>query len=187
MTAAMGDWLPFIVDAIGGGAAFICLFEGARRLATRPPPPGSRRGSLTMALLGAAYCVLYGAWHLHQHRETRDYADALYRHPYQAELPERWGLHLPPDRREAGSAALARAAYIESGTLRTYFDTWGKRRPYAPTQADTRRRDQVVAHQTRLQESMRASLATGLLWLIWGALALGFGIGLARQKPPLTS
>ena len=187
MMAGVADWLSFIVDAIGGGAAFICLFEGARRLAMRGQAAGARRSGAIMASLGAAYCVLYGAWHLFQHGETRAYADALYSQPYRAELPDRWGLHLPPDRREAGSAALARAAFVESGTLRSYFDTWGKRRPYAPTQADIRRRDHVVANQARLEASMRASLATGLLWLIWGGLALLFGLGLGRRDFPTSS
>lgn len=187
MMGLMDDWFSFVVDAVGGGAALICLFEGARRLAMRAPPPGSRRSSLLMASLGAAYCLLYGAWHLYQHGETRAYAEALYRQPYQAELAENWGLHLPPDRRAAASAALARAAFVESGALRSYFDTWGKRRPYAPSQADLRRRDHVVANRTRLDESMRASRATGLLWLIWGALALGFGIGLGRHHSPISS
>ena len=60
------------------------------------------------------------------------------------------------------------------------------RKRFAPTQTDIRRRDHVVATQTRLEESMRASLSTGLLWLIWGALAVLFGFGLARQKPAST-
>jgi hypothetical protein len=180
--AGMGDWLSFLVDAIGGGAAFICLFEGTRRLAMRLPPPGSRRGSVLMVALGAAYCVLYGGYHLNQSRELRDYSQALYQNPYRAELPPRWGDHLPPDRRAAASMQIARAAFIETGSLRSYIDTFGARRPFAPAQADIRRRDFVVATQTRLEESARASLANGMLWLIWGALAVLFGFGLARQK-----
>ena len=178
----MSDWLAFAIDAIGGGAAFICLFEGTRRLALRLPPPGTRRGAALMVALGVAYCLLYGGYHLNQSREMHDYAKAMYQHPYRSELPPKWGDHLPPERREAGSIALARAAFVESGALRNYIDGGGTRRPYLPTQADVRRRDFVVATKTRLEETTRTSLATGLLWLIWGALAVMFGFGLARQK-----
>lgn len=174
----MNDWIAFAVDAIGGGAAFICLFEGTRRLVG-----GLRtQGAVAMVVLGAGYCLSYGGYFLWKERVTREYADALYRQVYSNELPANWGDNLPAARRESGSLALARDAYIGSGTLRTYFDAAGARKPFSPTQADMRRRDRVVATQTRLEEGMRESLASGVLWLVWAAIAVVFGFGLSREK-----
>jgi hypothetical protein len=174
----MDDWLSFAVDAVGGACAFICLFEGTRRLVQS----GASRNTLLMGVFGAAYCLLYGGYYLLNHRELREYSEALYRQVYRVELPPDWGSHLTAPRREAASQSLARSAFIESGTLRTYFDAKGARKAYSPTQADVKRRDTVVAQQTRLAESMRASLATGVLWLTWAVIAVLFGLGMAREK-----
>lgn len=174
----MDDWLSFVVDAVGGASAFICLFEGTRRLAQS----GMRRGSLLMAVLGLAYCLLYGSYFIYNHRELREYSEALYRQVYHVELPADWGSHLTSARREIASHNVARQAYIESGSLRTYFDAKGARRPFAPTQADVKRRDTVVAQQTRLGEAMRVSLSTGVLWFTWAVIAILFGLGVSREK-----
>jgi hypothetical protein len=176
----MTDWLSFAVDAVGGACAFICLFEGTRRLALS----GMKRGAVLMTALGAAYCVLYGGYFILNHYELREYSEALYRQAYRVELPSDWGNHLTPPRREAASQALARSAYVESGTLRTYFDAKGGRKPYAPTQADVKRRDSVVASKALLGEAMRQSLSTGVLWLTWGVIAVLFGFGVSREKSP---
>lgn len=175
----MNDWLSFAVDAIGGGCAFICLFEGTRRIAAH----GAGRNAVVMVSLGALYCLLYGGYFLWKHQELRDYAETLYGQAYKVELPADWGKELPGPRREAGSLSIARAAFVESGTLRTYFDAAGARKPFAPIQADIKRRDAVVAAQTRIAESMRESFASGLLWLVWGVIAVLFGYGLSRDKP----
>ena len=176
----MDDWLSFAVDAVCGASAFICLFEGTRRLAQS----GMRRGSLLMAGLGLAYCLLYGGYQFYKHRELREYSEALYRQVYHVELPADWGSHLAPQRREVSSQAIARQAYADSGSLRTYFDAKGARRPFAPTQADIKRRDTVVAQQTRVAAEMRASLSTGVLWLTWAVIAILFGLGMSREKTP---
>ena len=177
----MGDSLGFAVDAVGGGAAFILLFEGVRRLAAGT---GSRRMSILMTALGAGYCFLYGGYFLWKERETRQYMEALYRTAApKGELSASWGDHLAPARREASSLSLARETYLQSGTLRGYFDASGARKPFAPTQSDVRRRDRVVATQTRLEESMRESFNSGVLWLVWGVIAVLFGLGMSREAP----
>jgi hypothetical protein len=176
----MNDWLGFLVDAVGGGAAFICLFEGTRRLATGT---GARNISVVMTALGAGYCFLYGGYFLWKERETRLYVDALYRTAApKNELPANWGEHLAPARREASSLSLARETYLQSGTLRSYFDASGARKPFAPAQTDVRRRDRVVATQTRLEENMRESFTFGMLWLVWGVIAVLFGMGMSRER-----
>ena len=174
----MNDWLTFVIDAIGGACAFICLFEGTRRLGAY----GRQRTAVVMTALGAAYCVLYGGFFLVKHYQLSDYAQTLYQQASHGELPADWGKQLPAARREAGSRALARSAYVESGTLRTYFDAAGERKQFAPAQADVKRRDAIVANRARLEESMRESFANGLLWLIWGVLATLFGYGVSREK-----
>lgn len=178
----MNDWLSFVVDAVGGGCALICVFEGTRRIAAH----GGGRNAVLMLGLGVLYCLMYGGYFLWQHRELRAYAATLYTPAYKGELPADWRKELPAPRREAGSLSLARSAFVESGTLRTYFDAAGERKPYAPTQADIKRRDNVVAAQTRIGESIRESYSSGVLWLLWGVMAALLGLGLSRDKPPLT-
>jgi hypothetical protein len=176
----MGDSLGFAIDAVGGGAAFILLFEGVRRLAAGM---GSRRAALAMTVLGAAYCFLYGGYFLWKEHDTRQYVEALYRSAApKGELPANWGEHLAPPRREASSLSLAREAYLQSGTLRGYFDAGGARKQFAPTQVDVRRRDRVVATQARLEESIRESFNSGVLWLVWGVIAVLFGFGMSRER-----
>jgi hypothetical protein len=177
----MNDWLSFAVDTFGGGCALICLFEGTRRLAAR----GAGRNAVIMVALGAFYCLFYGGYFLWRYQELRADADTHYGQVYRGELPADWRQEMPGPRREAGSLALARSAFVQSGTLRTYFDAAGARKPFAPSQEDIRRRDRVVAAQTRVGELMRESFWSGLLWLAWGALAVLFGYGMSGAEKPL--
>jgi hypothetical protein len=174
----MDDWLTFAIDAVGGASAFICLFEGTRRLAAH----GRSAKATVMVLLGALYCVCYSGYFLWRHQELRTYAETLYQQSSKGELPADWGKELPGPRREASSHSLARAAYVESGTLRSYFDAQGARKPFAPVQADVKRRDVVVAAQTRTAQDVRASFSSGILWLTWGVIAVLFGLGVARDR-----
>lgn len=176
----MNDWLSFAVDTIGGGCALICVFEGTRRIAS-----GVRaRNAVLMLGFGALYCLMYGGYFLWRHQELRAYGDTLYSQVYKGELPADWRSELPGPRREAGSLALARSAFVQSGSLRTYFDAAGERKPFMPSQADLKRRDNVVATQTRITESMQESFSSGLLWLAWGVLAVLFGYGLSSAEKP---
>lgn len=176
----MNDWLSFAVDTIGGGCALICVFEGTRRIAAR----GAGRNAVLMVSLGALYCLLYGGYFLWRHHELGVYAATLYGQVSKGELPADWRKEMTGARREAGSLALARSAFVESGTLRTYFDAAGERKPFAPSQADIKRRDHVVAAQTRTAEAIRESFANGLLWLLWGVIAALFGYGLSGSDKP---
>jgi hypothetical protein len=180
MVTAVSDWLLFAVNAIGGACAFICLFEGTRRIYAY----GITRKAVLMAGFGATFCLVYAGFSYWKHHALRDVAQMLQQKTVPDRLPADWGKDLPPDKRELSSLTLARLAFVQSGTLGTYFDASGERKPFAPTQEDIRRRESAVIAQTRLDDALRANSIDALLWLVWGFVAASFGYGVSREKLP---
>jgi hypothetical protein len=101
------------------------------------------------------------------------------------ELPADWGTHLDPKEREVSSLAMAKMAFVDSGRLRGYFDRSGERRRFSPTEEDIKNRDFAVATKARVEDAIRTSLGDTVVWLIWGVMAAVFGMGVARDKPPM--
>ena len=180
MISVLTDWLPFAVNAIGGASAFICLFEGTRRIYAY----GISRKAVLMTAFGAAFCFMYAGFSYWKHHALKDIAQTLQRKMFPDDLPADWGKDLAPDKRETSSLAIARMAFVESGTLRTYFGSDGERKPFAPTQEDVRRRDFAVVTQARLDDAIRNNFFDALLWVIWGLVAAIFGYGVSREKLP---
>ena len=52
------SWVDFALSVIGGAAAFLCLFDGTRRLFAF----GVHRKAVLMTVLAAGVCALYGAF-----------------------------------------------------------------------------------------------------------------------------
>jgi len=177
---AITDWLQFAVNAIGGACAFICLFEGTRRIYAY----GAHRKAVLMAAFGAAFCLMYAGFSYWKYHALRELAQSLERQTFPDDLPADWGKDLTPDKRELSSLTIARLAFVQSGTLRTYFDGTGERKSFAPDQEDVRRRDLAVVAQTRLEDAIRANSIDALLWVIWGLVAALFGYGISREKLP---
>src|SRR5256886_17271278 len=50
------SWVDFVFNVIGGATAFICLFDGTRRLSAY----GLHRKAVLMTVLAAGICALYG-------------------------------------------------------------------------------------------------------------------------------
>ncbi len=54
----MNEWIDFTLSVVGGATAFLCLFEGTRRLGAY----GVHRKAVLMTVLATAVCVLYGGF-----------------------------------------------------------------------------------------------------------------------------
>src|SRR2546430_9385310 len=50
------SWVDFVFGVVGGAAAFLCLFDGTRRLCAY----GVQGKAVLMTVLAASICALYG-------------------------------------------------------------------------------------------------------------------------------
>jgi len=174
------NWIDFSLSVVGGTTAFVCLFEGTRRLGAY----GVHRKAVLMTVLAAAICVLYGGFAYWKYADMKPTLSASQRKPASTQLPANWGRGLSPDRREVVSLANARRAFMESGTLGSHFDRSGEIKSFAPTQEDLLRRERVVAYYSQAEYTARANLAEAVLWLITGLLAVLFGFAMSFEKAP---
>jgi hypothetical protein len=159
------DWIEFALNVVGGSMAFLCLFEGVRRLGRN----GWRRGPFLTALLGLVFFAQYGAFAVWRHLDATDSLGARYQKPAAQEKAA------PLD------ATRARAAFIGSGLMPSYLER-GEKKSYAPTQDDVRRRERVVATNTLLSLTARASLYEAMLWGILALVAALAGYLFSREK-----
>jgi len=172
------SWVDFALSVIGGATAFLCLFDGTRRLFAF----GVHRKAVVMTVLAAGICALYGGFAYWKYSDLRATLSMSQRKATAAP-PANWG-RLSPERKEAAGLARARQAFTESGTLGSYIDRSGETRTFAPTQVDLMRRERVVAYYSQAEYVARSSLAEALLWLIVGVVAVLFGIVMSLEKMP---
>jgi hypothetical protein len=177
------NWTDFTLSVVAGATAFLCLFEGTRRLGAY----GVHRKAVLVTVLAAAVCVLYGGSAYWKYADMKATSSAGQRKPASTQLPANWGGGLSPERREVLSLAHARQVFMESGTLGGYFDRSGETRSFAPTQEDLLRRERVVAYYSRAEYTLRTSLAEAVLWLILGLVAMLFGFVMSFEKAPPAS
>lgn len=173
------DWLDFAFMTVGGATAFVCLFEGSRRIATH----GLQRNGVIMAALAAAFYVVYGGLACAQYLDLKNRLDAV-QQSLLAQPAAPAAKSLSPEREEASSLARARLAFEEAGTLGAYFDRAGKRREFVPTAEDIRKRERVVVNLVEMSAAARSSLSEALTWLVTGVLAVLFGYAFSREKSP---
>jgi len=173
------NWVDFALNVIGGAAAFLCLFDGTRRLSAY----GVHGKAVLMTVLAAAICALYGGFAYWKYVDLATLSMDQ-RKPSATQLPANWGGGLSPERKEAVSLARARQTFMGSGTLASYVDRGGETRTYAPTQEDLLRRERVLAYYSRAEYAARSSLVEALLWLIMGVLAILFGFAMSFEKLP---
>ena len=161
------DWIEFALNVVGGTMAFLCLFEGMRRIGAQ----GARRGAVLICVLGITFFAVYGAFAYWRYVDISDTLSLRYVKPAAAQAP--------------GDFTRARASFIASGLLATYLDR-GEKKSFAPNQDDIRRRERMVATNTLLSSTARASLNEALLWLILGVSAALSGFLFSREKsaPP---
>jgi hypothetical protein len=156
------DWIEFALNVIGGSMAFLCLFEGVRRLGRN----GWRRAPFLTALLGFVFFAQYGAFAVWRHVDATDSLGMRYQKPAAP---------------AAMDATRARTAFIASGLMATYVER-GDKKSYAPSQDDVRRRERMVATNTMLNLTARASLYEALLWGILAVVAATAGFLFSREK-----
>src|SRR5438876_6142790 len=173
------SWVDFVFSVIGGAAAFLCLFDGTRRLFAY----GVHRRAVLMTILAAGICALYGGFAYWKYSDLKATLSMNQRKAAAASLPANWG-RLSPEKKEVLSVARARRTFMESGTLASYVDRGGETRTLAPTQEDLMRRERVVAYYARAEYSARGSLAEALLWMILALVAILFGILMSLEKVP---
>ena len=174
------NWVDFTLSVVGGATAFLCLFDGTRRLGAY----GVHRRAVLMTVLAAGVCVLYGGFAYWKYEDMKATLSVGQRKPASTQLPANWGGGLSPERKEVLSLARARRAFVESGTLGSYVDRSGETRSFAPTQEDLLRRERVVAYYSRVEYSARSSLAEAVLWLITGLVAMLFGFAMSLENAP---
>src|SRR5438094_437147 len=174
------NWVDFAVNVIGGATAFLCLFDGTRRLCAF----GVHRKAVLMTVLAAGICALYGAFAYWKYTDLKATLSVSQRKAAATQPPPNWGKGLSPEKKEVLSLARARQAFMESGTLASYVDRGGETRTFAPTQEDLMRRERVVAYYSRAEYSARGSLAEALLWMILALVAILFGILMSLEKVP---
>ncbi len=174
------NWVDFAVNVVGGATAFLCLFDGTRRLFAF----GAHRKAVLMTALAAGICVLYGAFAYWKYADLKAMSSTSQRKSAAPQPPANLGRALSPERKEVLSLARARQTFMESGTLASYIDRRGETRTFAPTQEDLMRRERVVTYYSRAEYSARSSLAEALLWLIMGVVAILFGFAMSFEKLP---
>ncbi len=173
------SWVDFVFNVVGGATAFLCLFDGTRRLCAY----GVHRKAVLMTVLAAGICALYGGFAYWKYSDLKATVSTNQRKTAAAPLPANWS-RLSPEKKEVLSVARARRTFMESGTLASYVDRRGETRILAPTQEDLVRREHVVAYHARAEYSARGSLAEALLWLIIALVAVLFGILMSLEKVP---
>jgi hypothetical protein len=178
--AGTSDWIDFVLTAVIGGTAFLCLFEGTRRIAAQ----GANRRAALLAALGAAFYLIYGGFAYWQYLQYRQPLVPSAAAPSPAAGPAKGAAARPqtPERAEAAGLARARRAYLEKGLLEGYVDRKDEKKTFAPSQADLQRREQVVVAEVQREVVARASLYEILFWLVTACVAVVFGIGFSRDK-----
>ena len=174
------NWIDFTLSVVGGGMAFLFLFEGTRRLAAY----GAHRRAALMMALAAAVCALYGVFAYWKYLDDKMTLSVIQRKAASSPVPRDWGRAMTPEKRESASLARARHAFRESGEILTYFDRTGEVRTFAPNLEDVQRRERVVSHYARAEYAARSSLAEALLWLILGPVAILLGLLMSLDKGP---
>jgi hypothetical protein len=173
------SWVDFVFNVIGGATAFLCLFDGTRRLCAY----GVHRKAVLMTVLAAGICALYGGFAYWKYSDLKATLSMNQRKPAAAQPPANWN-RLSPEKKEVLSLARARRAFMESGSLGSYVDRGGETRTFAPTQDDLTRRERVVTYYSRAEYSARSSLAEALLWPIIALVAVLFGILMSLERVP---
>src|SRR5438552_17216617 len=125
------SWVDFVFSAIGGATAFLCLFDGTRRLGAY----GVHRKAVLMTVLAAGICALYGGFAYWKYSDLKATLSMNQRKTAAAPLAANWA-RLSSEKREVLNVAGARRTVMEAGTLGSYADRGGGTRTFDPTQED---------------------------------------------------
>jgi len=174
------NWIDFGISVLGGATAFLCLYEGTRRLATY----GVHRKAALMTVMAIVVCGLYGAFAYWKYLDLKASLGINQRASAALQLPVGWGKGVSAERKASLSLSRARRAYLESGKLGEVLAPDGVTRSFAPAEEDLKKREHLVAHYAQLELAARSSLAEALLWLIAAVVAVIFGLAVSLENPP---
>src|SRR5260370_29065725 len=101
------DWFSIALNAVGGIAALVCLFEGARRIGARGP----QLIAVLMVAFGGLFCASYGAIGYWTHQIQIETSELLRHGVFFAQRLPDWGKNMAAEERQTLSLAYARATY----------------------------------------------------------------------------
>ena len=174
------DWTNLLLNAVGGVTAFVCLFDGTRRICAYQMDRKVR----LMAGLGAAFYLVFGGFAFWNYLDLAETLSMRQQRPVTAQPVRDAGKGLSPEKREADSIERARQVFWESGKFEPYLDRLNEKKLFHPSQADITRRELLVTNQAQLAYAARSSFTEALLWLLTGLLAVVFGYGFSRERLP---
>jgi hypothetical protein len=179
----INDWFDFAIGAIGAPVAFLCLFEGVRRIGAH----GISRNAALMTVLAASLYVLYGSFAYWKYQDLVEVLSQRTQKPVAvqaSQATQERGKKLSPEKKEAASLRLAQREFVQSGALGTYVNRRGEKKLFAPNQDDIKGRERIVAYLAQVDSAARNSFTEAMLWLITGLLAVLFGYVFSREKLP---
>ena len=176
------NWIDFVLHAVAGAVALLCLFEATRRVCAY----GLHRPAVLMFVLSSAACAFAGGFAYQKYSTLNAVAASGQRQPPTAK-PVVTAFGRPgatPEKKEHLGQVLARQTFMEFGALASYVDRNGDIRIFAPAPDDIKARERVVAYYTQAEFAARSSLAESFLWVIGAAVAVVLGFFMAFAKPP---
>jgi hypothetical protein len=174
------NWVDFGLEVCVGAIAFLCLFEGTRRLCAF----GAQRKAVLLTLVAVCVCLVYGAFAYWKYTDLRTTLSVNQQRLAPRQGPANWSSGTSPEKREALDREVARQRFEQLGTLGTYVGRKGEIRTFTPDQEDLLRRERTVAYYARVEYAARSSLAEALLWLIMSAISVVLGFAMSFDRRP---
>lgn len=174
----MPDWLVTCLDAAVFAAAFVAIYEGARRLLRE----GLGRVAILLLVLGLLPSLYEGVASLRGAAQVAALAEAM--PPLVGEPRGGWeNAALTPAQRSAQSLEAARLNFRVDGRLGPVIDSAGRRVPFVPQPDDLRERESLVAGRKGAQDAAARFEERGLQLLAGAAMVLLVGglVGLVQR------
>ena len=178
----MTENIDFILHAVAGAIALLCLFEATRRIGAH----GLHRGAVLMFVFASAACAFAGGFAYQKYTTLNAVAASGQRQPPAAKavVTSFNRAAVTPEKKEQQGLVLARQTFREFGALASYVDRNGEVRAFAPTADDIKARERVVAYYAQTDFAARGSLAESMLWVIGAVVAVFLGLVMSVAKPP---
>ena len=177
----MGEnWIDFVLYAVAGCVALLCLFESTRRIGAY----GLHRSAVLMFVLSSAACAFAGGFAYQKYSTLNAAVVTAQRQAPPKPAGPGWTRVASPEKKELLSQAVAKRTFAEYGTLGLYIDRNGETKAFSPTAEDLKAREKVVAYYSRTEFAARSSLAEALLWGIGAVAAMFLGLVMSLARPP---
>ncbi len=158
--------------------AIIAIFEGTRCISKN----GISRKAINLILFGSLICFGWSAIHFFIAYTMEDLSSIPYKQELFNELPDDWAKDIEPERREKNSRALAAVNFSENGKLGNYFDNYGKRVAFCPTEDDIALRDLKINTECIVNNVVVRSYENTWQWIIYALIAACLGWMASRKE-----